>query len=77
MPPYAYFHVCRPHHPSIVWAQRSDIILLTVSLNDIRDETFSLEERVFEFSGVGGAEGRKYEAMIEFYKDVLPQVTDT
>ena len=67
---------CRPLHPSILWAQRSDTVLLTVSLNDIRDETFSLEENGFEFSGVGGAEGRMYEARIEFYKDILPQVTN-
>ena len=71
----ASVHLCRPLHPNVLWAQRSDTILLTVSLNDIRDETFSLEENVFEFSGVGEAEGRLYKARIEFYEDILPQVT--
>ena len=71
----AFVHFCRPLHPSILWAQRSDTILLTVSLNDICDETFSLEENAFEFSGVGGAEGRMYETRIEFYKDIVPQVS--
>lgn len=65
---------CRSTHPSILWAQRNDTVLLTVSLNDIHHEKYSLEEKVFKFSGVGGAEGHQYNVEINFYKDVIPQV---
>lgn len=65
---------CRCLHPSILWAQRKDTLLLTVSLNDIQDETFSLEETTFQFSGVGGSDRKQYSVQLEFYKDVIPQV---
>ena len=45
-----------------------------MSLNDIQDETFSLEETTFQFSGVGGSDGKQYNVELEFYKDVVPQV---
>ena len=71
-------HLCsfthRALHPSILWAQRNDTILLTVSLNDIHHEKYSLEEKVFQFTGVGGAEGQHYNVELEFFKDVIPQV---
>ena len=69
-------HTCRTLHPSILWAQRNDTILLTVSLNDIHHEKYSLEEKVFQFTGVGGTEGQHYNVELQFYKDVIPQVRD-
>ena len=48
--------------------------MLTVSLNDIHHEKFSLEEKVFKFSGIGGSDGSQYEVEINFYQDVIPQV---
>ena len=65
---------CRALHPSILWAQRNDTILLTVNLNDIHHEKYSLEENVFQFTGVGGAEGQHYNVELRFFKDVIPQV---
>ena len=70
----ALTHCYRSLHPSILWAQRKDTLLLTVSLNDIQDETFSLEETTFQFSGMGGSDGKQYNVELEFYKDVVPQV---
>lgn len=64
----------RSLHPSILWAQHKDTLLLTVSLNDIQDEKFSLEETTFQFSGVGGSDGKHYNVELEFYKDIVPQV---
>lgn len=66
--------LCRALHPSILWAQRNDTILLTVNVNDIHHEKLSLEDKVFQFTGVGGAEGQHYGVELKFYKDVIPQV---
>lgn len=58
----------------MLWAQRNDTVLLTVSLTDIRNEKFSLEEGVFKFRGNAGSDGKLYTLDINFYKDVVPQV---
>lgn len=60
--------------PTVLWAQRSDTILLTVSLTDIRDEKFTLEENVFHFKGNAGPDGRMYTLNMNFHKEVVPQV---
>lgn len=65
---------CSILHPPILWAQRSDTILFTIDLTDIRDEKFSLNETALSFSGVGGVRGNKYECIVEFLKEVVPQV---
>lgn len=49
--------------------------MLTVNLNDIHHEKYSLEEKVFQFSGVGGADAQQYSVELQFYKDVIPQVS--
>lgn len=67
--------VCSVLHPSILWAQRRDTVMLTVSLNDIHHEKFSLEDKAFKFSGVGGADGSQYQVEINFYQDVIPQAS--
>ena len=71
---HRYSSLCRPLPPNILWGQRTNTILLTVELSDIRDETFSLEEKVFRFSGVGGDEGKRYDVEITFYKEVVTKV---
>ena len=61
-------------HPSILWAQRNDTILLTVNLSDITDEKFSLVEKRFTFSATSRSDGLHYACELEFLKEVVPQV---
>ncbi len=61
--------------PTVLWAQRSDTVILTVSLTDIKKEKISLEDSVFKFSGCGGSEGKFYDVELKFYGDVVPQVS--
>jgi len=49
-------------------------VLLTVSLNDLRNEKFSLEENSFTFAGESGPEKTLYKVNLTFYNDVIPQV---
>ncbi|KAK3108237.1 hypothetical protein FSP39_003844 [Pinctada imbricata] len=57
-------------HPPVVWAQRKDKLLLTIELDDVKDQKITLTENKLTFRGVGGAEKHTYEAEIEFYQDV-------
>lgn len=60
--------------PDVLWAQRSDTVLLTVNLSDIKNEKLSLEENMFSFSGNAGVEKKLYTLQMTFHKEVVPQV---
>ena len=57
----------------MLWAQRNDTILLTVNVNDLHNEKFSLEDKTFTFYGEGH-ENLKYSFELEFFKEITPQV---
>ena len=61
-------------HPSILWAQRKDTVILTVNLNDIKGEHFTLDNTKFTFKGIGGSDQQRYGCELEFFKEVIPQV---
>ncbi len=49
-------------------------MLLTVNVNDIKDEKVSLDDRKFTFSGVGEADEQRFACELEFLEEVVPQV---
>ncbi|KAI8094672.1 HSP20-like chaperone [Thamnidium elegans] len=59
-----------PLHPTVLWAQRNDVIYLTVEISDIKDHKIDLTETKFTFKGTGEKEQNQYEAEIEFYNNV-------
>ncbi|KAI7901472.1 HSP20-like chaperone [Cokeromyces recurvatus] len=59
-----------PLHPSVLWAQRADLIYLTVEISDIKDHKIDLTENKLKFTGIGEKEQNEYEAEIEFYAAV-------
>lgn len=65
---------CRVLHPSVLWAQRADTVLLTIELNDIQNEKYTLNEKSLKFSGQGGTHGDSYELELDFYGEVNPEV---
>ncbi len=58
----------------LLWAQRNDTVFLTVSLNDLANEKFSLEDDLFTFSGQSGRDGPLYAVEVPLFKEVIPQV---
>lgn len=58
-------------HPSILWAQRADCILLTISIQDAVNVSINLRDHTLNFSGE--SEGKSYKAMIPLYKEVIPE----
>ncbi|XP_014506074.1 uncharacterized protein OsI_027940 [Vigna radiata var. radiata] len=55
-------------HPSVKWAQRSDVLYLTVELPDAQDVKLKLEpEGKFHFSAIAGSEKIPYEVDIDLF----------
>ncbi|KAF1806602.1 HSP20-like chaperone [Mucor lusitanicus] len=59
-----------PLHPTVLWAQRADVLYLTVEISDIKEHKIDLTETKLRFTGVGEKEQNQYEAEIEFYGNV-------
>ncbi|CAO3607342.1 unnamed protein product [Mucor hiemalis] len=59
-----------PLHPTVLWAQRAEVIYLTVEISDIKEHNIDLTANKFTFKGVGEKEQNEYEAEIEFYGEV-------
>ncbi|XP_059295003.1 uncharacterized protein Os08g0359500 isoform X4 [Lycium ferocissimum] len=58
-------------HPEVKWAQRPDVVYLTVMLPDAKDPKVDLQpEGVFNFSATGGAGDRLYELKLELQDKV-------
>lgn len=61
--------------PSVIWAQRSDRLYLTIQVEDCKDQVINLEPEKLYFKGKGGVEGKDYEITLEFFKDINPKVS--
>lgn len=58
-------------HPSVKWAQRSDVLFITIDLPDAKDVKLKLEpEGKFYFSATSGPEKLLYELDIDLYDEV-------
>ncbi|KAG6624155.1 co-chaperone protein p23-1-like isoform X1 [Carya illinoinensis] len=58
-------------HPCVRWAQRSDVLFITIDLPDAQDVKLKLEpEGKFFFSATSGAEKIPFEVDIELYDKV-------
>lgn len=57
-----------------MWAQRKNLVILTVCVEDCRNPTINIEADKLVFKGVGGSDKKNYEVTIDFYKEVDPEV---
>ncbi|KAM3248824.1 putative protein OsI [Capsicum annuum] len=58
-------------HPEVKWAQRPDVVYLTVMLPDAKDPKVNLDpEGIFNFSATAGAGDRPYELKLELQDKV-------
>ncbi|XP_009598040.1 uncharacterized protein OsI_027940 [Nicotiana tabacum] len=58
-------------HPQVKWAQRPDVVYLTVLLPDAKDPKVNLDpEGIFTFSATAGAGDRHYELKLELQDKV-------
>ncbi|XP_058061392.1 uncharacterized protein CG16817 isoform X1 [Anopheles bellator] len=62
--------------PPAVWAQRSDVIFLTLNV-ECSEPVYKFTENTMVFSGVGMPEGKKYELNVEFFNKINPEKVAT
>lgn len=64
-----------PIHPPVTWAQRNDLIFLTVYIDDVKNLEVKVEGNKLHVKGAGGPEKKIYEADIELYKEINPETS--
>ncbi|KAJ1975531.1 p23 chaperone protein wos2 [Dimargaris xerosporica] len=57
--------------PEVLWAQREDIVYLTINLPDCKVETLDLQPTTIKFQGTSGDKSYAFE--LEFYKEINPE----
>jgi len=65
----------KPLTPQVLWAQRKNLVILTVCVEDCRNPTINIEADKLVFKGVGGSDKKNYEVTIDFYKEVDPEAS--
>ena len=58
----------------VMWAQRPNLIFLTVCLEDCPNPEIKLEGDKLIFKGIGGPDKKPHELTINFFKDVDTEV---
>ncbi|XP_045127878.1 co-chaperone protein daf-41-like isoform X1 [Portunus trituberculatus] len=56
--------------PPVTWAQRKNIVFLTICLEDCRSPTIKFEDDKIYFKGSGGTEKKDYEYTYDLYKEI-------
>ncbi|KAJ2490750.1 hypothetical protein IWW37_002853 [Coemansia sp. RSA 2050] len=59
------------HHPRVLWAQRKDVVYLTIELEDAPEATFT--EQSIDFECLKG--DKKYAFHLDFYKPIIVKET--
>lgn len=76
--------------PTVLWAQRKDVLFITVDVEDTEKEEISLTENKLTFKlacacakniivivrcrAIGGVDRKTYAVELEFFDEVVPQV---
>merc|ERR1711981_1309276 len=63
----------RPVPPMVMWAQRPNLIFLTLCLEDCKDPVIKVEPNKLYFKGIGGPEKKVHELSIDFFGEVDPE----
>ncbi|KAI3634717.1 hypothetical protein MIR68_007098 [Amoeboaphelidium protococcarum] len=64
-------------YPEVLWAQREDVLYMSINVPDLRDEVVELKEDSFKFEGYSGQadakNGQKNQVEFQFCKAVVPE----
>jgi len=56
--------------PAVEWAQRKDIVYVTIGVENLKEPQIDLADDKFHFRGRGGPDQREFDCLLEFYKPV-------
>jgi prostaglandin-E synthase len=54
--------------PRILWAQRKDVLYLTIEIVEAKDDSLAITEKSLTFSASEGSTGNKYAVTFDFYE---------
>ena len=60
--------------PLVKWAQRTNLVFLTVCLEDCKDPEIKVEETKLYFKGTGGTDKKEHEVTLEFFGSIDTEV---
>ena len=61
--------------PLCKWAQRTNLVFVTVCLEDCKDPEIKVEEDKLYFRGIGGTDKKEHEVTLEFFGKIDTEVT--
>jgi prostaglandin-E synthase len=56
----------------VLWAQRSNVVYLTVALEDCKNPLIQVDADRLHFKGVGGTDQSMHEVTLQFLKEIVP-----
>lgn len=70
-----FLKIFRLPPPPVIWAQRRELLFVTICLEDCKDPILEIKPETLYFKGVGGTEKKMHEITIDFYKEINPEKT--
>jgi len=58
--------------PPVEWAQRKDVLLVTVKVEDCLEPKYEFTDDALHVTGTGGRDKRPFDGSIQFYKEIDP-----
>jgi len=65
-----------PPPPLVKWAQREELVFLTICLEDCKDPIIDINEDNLRFEAVGGSEKKSYSFRIKLFKAINKEVIE-
>jgi cytosolic prostaglandin-E synthase len=56
--------------PRVIWAQRKDVVYLTIEVFEVKDENIEIQGNTVVFSGVRGSDEAKFGVSLELYGEI-------
>lgn len=56
--------------PRILWAQRKEVVYVTIEVFEVKEEKIEINDNVVSFSGVRGSDGAKFGVTLELFGSV-------
>ena len=68
------FIFCRLLPPPAMWAQRKNLVSLTINVEDCKEPTITLEPTKVYFKGTGGPDKKTFEVSIDLFGEINTEV---
>ncbi|KOX67174.1 hypothetical protein WN51_09418 [Melipona quadrifasciata] len=70
-----YINYIKLPPPPVMWAQRREILFVTICLEDCKDPVINIEPQMIYFKGIGGTEQKMHEVTINLYGEIVSDRT--